>query len=132
MLALSFEAHHRVLLVRFFGSMTLQDLSTLDRTAHAFVAREGVVRVIADFTDVSKTEFATSTITNRGLRKPIMGDQPRIYVASTPELFGLARLFASYQENVAGRGPKIVATMAEAYRAFDLTDPDFQPVAIVE
>lgn len=126
MLDLLFEREHRVILVRFSDHLTAADLHRLDREARAFAAREGPVRGIVDFTGVKVVEVASSVIAGLGMERPIMGQAARIYVVPQPELFGLGRIYATYQRHTGSNEPMLVATLAEAYAAFDLRDPDFQ------
>jgi hypothetical protein len=129
MLELLFERRHRVMLARFFDRMTAEDLQRLDAEGRAFADREGAVRGIVDFTDVSVVDVSTSVIANLGRMQPMMGRQAeRIFVVPQPELFGLGRLYATYQRHGGNNEPVLVATMTEAYAAYDLRDPDFQPL----
>ena len=129
MLELLFDCRHRVMLCRFSNRMTPEDLRRLDAEGRAFAAREGSVRGIVDFTDVTVVDIPTSVIADLGRVQPMMGQQAeRVFVVPRPELFGLGRLYAAYQRSGGNAEPRLVATMAEAYAVYDLHDPDFQPL----
>jgi hypothetical protein len=128
MLDLLFEHKHRVIMVRFSDRMTMDDLGRLDSKARAFAQREGPVRGIVDFTAVTVVDIPSAVIANLGMSKPIMGQAARVYVVPQPELFGLGRIYGTYQRHGGNNEPTLVATLAEAYAAFDLHDPDFQPL----
>lgn len=128
MFALLFERRYNVLLVRFSDRLAHDDLAHLDRQARAFVARHGVSRGLVDFTDVSVNEIDTAEFVRRGQQAAIMTAQDRVYVMPQPELFGLGRMFSTYQKIAGNREPIIVRTIDEAYKALDLTDPKFEPL----
>ena len=128
MLALLFERRYNVLLVRFSDRLAREDLARLDAAAREFVARQGPSRALVDFTNVEVIEIDTAEFIRRGQRAAIMTDQDRVYVMLRPDLFGLGRMFSTYQKIGGNREPLVVRTVAEAYTALDLVDPDFQPL----
>lgn len=128
MLVLLFDRQHRVLLARFSGALTVNDLAQSDVGAKAVLAREGPVRSILDFTEVDAIDVPSAEIAFRGSRPALMGDQTRVYVVPRPELFGLARMYSTYHGHSGGTEPLLVATFADALRALAIEDPDFEPV----
>lgn len=128
MFALFFERRHNVLLVRFSDRLARDDLSRLDRAARELVARQGPSRGLVDFTAVEVIEVDTAEFIRRGQQAAIMTDQDRVYVMPRPDLFGLGRMFSTYQKIGGNREPLVVRTMDEAYRALELVDPEFEPL----
>jgi hypothetical protein len=121
------ERRHFVLLSRFEGSLTDDQLVRQDRLVRAFSAREGRPRSILDFTDVVKVEVDTrliAALARRTVRRP------RIFIVPQPEIFGLARLYSTHSGLAGQQEPSLVRTRAEAYAALGLEDADFQPVAL--
>lgn len=130
MLAMFFERRHRVLLARFSDRLTPADVALLYDAAREFAAREGLTRGLVDFTDVGVVEVDTAEFIRRGQQAAVMTDQHRVYVVPRPDLFGLGRMFSTYQKIAGNREPQLVRTMAEAYRALDLVDPEFEPLPL--
>jgi hypothetical protein len=123
---LFFEHRHRIALVRFSGDLTMDDLARLKVAARYLIEHEGPARRILDFTAVGSVQVKTSVIASMGTENPEIGD--RIYVVPRPEIFGLARVYSAYQRHGSGTSePMLVATLGEAYTAFGLVAPDFQP-----
>jgi hypothetical protein len=127
MFTLAFEPTQRVLLVRFSRSLTREALDRMSEAVRMFAGRVGPTRGIVDFSDVETVDVPTEAIIERGRRRPVMGNAERIFVAPQSILFGLSRLFASYQEGTGNQVPVIVHTVQEAYKRFDLDRPNFEP-----
>jgi hypothetical protein len=132
MLALFFESRSNVLLVRFSGRLAREDLDGLYQAARDLVARQGVSRGLVDFTEVDEVAVDTGEFIRRGQQAAIMTDQDRVYVMPRPDLFGLGRMFSTYQKIGGNREPLVVRTLDEAYRALDLVDPQFEPLSLPE
>jgi hypothetical protein len=128
MFVLYFERRYKVLLVRFSDRLARGDLAALDRAARAFVAQHGVMRGLVDFTAVQAVEIDTAEFVRRGQQAAIMTGQDRVYVMPRPDLFGLGRMFSTYQKIGGNREPLVVRTLDEAYQALELVDPKFEPL----
>lgn len=129
MVRVSFDRKARVLLASFSGTFAQEDIASLAATATEFKAREGAVRGIVDFTGVEVVGVTLATMTEeaRGQRQ-IMTGQERVYVIPQAMLFGMGRVFGTYQSLGGFKEPHIVRTLPEAYAILDLADPDFQPI----
>lgn len=132
MLALFFERRHNLLLVRLSDRLVSDDLARLDTTVRALVARQGLSRALVDFTDVATIEIDTAEFVSRSQRAAILTSQERVYVAPRPDLFGLGRMFSTYQKIGGNREPLVVRTIEEAYKLLELVDPQFEPLPISE
>jgi hypothetical protein len=132
MFALFYERRYNVLLVRFSDRFARDDLANLDRAARAFVAQNGVSRGVVDFTATEVIEVDTAEFVRRSQQAAIMTDQDRVYVMPRPDLFGLGRMYSTYQKIGGNREPLVVRSLDEAYRALELVDPQFEPLPLPE
>jgi hypothetical protein len=129
MVRLYFEPRHKVMLVDFSGTLTMADLVQHDELVRRFVAAQAQpVPGIADFSRVEKLGITIEHISGRAQQPQIKAGQRRIYVAPTPEKYGLCRMFASLQVARGATEPEIVRSLAEAYDLLGLEDPKFQAV----
>lgn len=119
-----------VLLVKFEGSVTVESLIALDRELKSFIAREGMMPTVIDFTDISSVDVQISTLVDRGKNRSLMPGQPRVFVATKLLLFGLLRVYGAYQDGSGERPPTIVRSLDDAFATLSLTDPKFEPIVI--
>lgn len=126
MIELFFEHERRVLLVRYATELTHPNLEQLDRQLVAFVAREGRVNTIIDFSEVTG-DVPTADIRFRGESPARMPDRRRIFVAPTDLVFGMLRIYGAHQDIGGTPPPTVVRTIAEAYALLDLSEPTFEP-----
>jgi hypothetical protein len=126
---LYFEPRHKVMLVEFSGTLTMADMARHDELVRRFVAvQPEPVPGIADFSRVEKVGMTIDHISGRAQQQQIKAGQRRIYVAPTPEKYGLCRMFASLQSARGATEPEIVRSLQEAYDLLGVADPRFQPV----
>jgi len=129
---LSVERKQSVLMVKFSSRMTQEDLNNLDTAVVAFVKKEGATRgFLIDCTDVDDLAVPTSVFVRRGRRSAnVVSDQERVYVMPQPDLFGMGRMFGTYQRMAGKKEPLVVKTLLEAFEALGLSNPIFEPVTI--
>lgn len=130
MIQFSIDRRNGVLLVEFTGSMTVESLNALDGDLKSFVACEGMMPTVIDFTDISAVEVQVSTLIDRGKSRSLMPGQPRVFVVTDPLLFGLLRLYGTYQDCSGEKSPSIVGSLDEAFATLSLANPKFDQVAI--
>ncbi len=130
MIQFAIDRESGVLLVKFEDSLTVESLNALDSELKGFVAREGTMPTIIDFTDVMSVDVPVSTLVTKGKSPALMPGQPRVFVVTDTLLFGLLRLYGTYQDDSGEKRPTIVRTLAEAFAALSLIDPTFEPIAI--
>jgi|SRR6266404_54264 len=123
-----FEARDRVMLTRYSGLLTSEDLAALDEFVAGFVTREGYIRSIFDFTNVETFAIPHTRLLERGRKLRMNPGQDRVFVAPQREIHELYRDYAKGQLNFGNGEMMVVETMADAFRLLDLHDPDFQPV----
>ncbi len=129
MLKISFEPHHKVLLANFSQALTLEDLTQYDRDVGRFVAEHREpVRCILDFTDIGEITVTSEQVAGRGQRPPVNPGRQKVYVAPTPEMYGLCRMFTAYQSFQGFPEADIVKTLQEACILLGIEEPTFEPV----
>ena len=97
MFTLAFEHTHRVLLTRFTGWLSSEDIVQLDRAVVAFVVRAGPVRGLLDFSGIEGITAPPPFFAVRGQSPQIAPRKRRVIVAPHRELYDLARAFAAQQ-----------------------------------
>ena len=128
MFSLAFDRNHRVVLVSFRGEFGADDIATLDAAAGAFVAKNGPVHFILDFTGVQRVSMPDQAIAERAERPPLCPGFKRVIVAPQPEIFGLYCLFAAKQQRTGAEPPVVVRSMRSAVDFLSLGLPGFAPV----
>ena len=128
MLVLFYERRHNVVLVRLSGVMSSEDIAEHDRALLNFLAGREGVRGLYDFSSVDTLAVPISKINQRGQR-PSMIDGMRVLVAA-PGAVGLdfAVRIADQLRAAGHREPLIVETLADAYRALELDNPQFERI----
>jgi hypothetical protein len=128
MFTLAFEYSHRVLLARFTGLLTSDDLGQFEQAARSIIAREGPMRGILDFSDVATIAVPRSLFVQLGRRPQLSPGQDRVFVATTPEVDQMASAYAAQQRDFGNVEPRVVRSLAEAYSLLGLDRPDFQAI----
>lgn len=130
MFAISVDRAHNVPLVEFSGTLTDADLSDAEAGVLAFQEKEGLARRIMDLTAVMLIDIPDKVLVERARSRPVNAANTiaRVYVVPTAYLFGICRLFTSYQAAQGVAQPPIVRSRSEAYVELHLSEPDFQPI----
>lgn len=123
---LLFDARHRVLMTRLWGTYTETDVVVRDRAVARFVTQHGLVRGIMDFTEVETIDMPMELIVARAQGKPLLPGQMRVIVAPDNHVYGLTRIIAAHQAYVRNVEPLLVRTLEDAYRAMEIEEPDFR------
>src|SRR5215213_741576 len=129
MIELAIDRNNGLLLVEFRGPFTADSLVVLDERLQAFVARAGVMPTIIDFTGVESVNIAMATMVGRGGQRSQLLGQRRIFVSSDLLLFGLLRLYGTYQENQGETPPITVRSLPEAFAEWGISRPMFEPIS---
>jgi hypothetical protein len=130
---IDFDSKNRILRARFEGHVTDTDLKEGYRFGQENVTRFDPLSGITDFSGVTAVAFSAQTMRDLARTKPIMPDpsRPVVFVAPTPDLFGMARMFelegAETRPNL-----HVVGTMEEAYQVLNVRNPDFVTVTPLE
>jgi hypothetical protein len=127
-MVLSFDRSARVLMARISGIYGSQDMAELDQAVIRFLAREGQVNALYDFSGVETVAVPESRIAERGSRPTVVQGQ-RVIVASRSVGGNLSCSFGTYQRIAGHRPPTIVSSLAEAYAILGIKgDAAFEPV----
>jgi hypothetical protein len=126
---IDFDAKNRILRARFQGRVTDDDLKDVYRFGQENVARFDPLSGITDFSGVTAVAFSPQTMRELAHTKPIMPDpnRPVIFVAPTPDLFGMARMF-ELESAEARPNLRVVRTPEQAYQILNVREPQFAPV----
>ena len=86
---LLFEPREKVLLTRYSGVVSSEDISTLDKNTVGVVVREGYVRSIFDYTAVEAVAIPRSSLAERGRKLRMNPGQDRVIMAPQQEIYEL-------------------------------------------
>lgn len=125
-----FDSARGILLARFRGRVTDEALTKFYRVSvPRLSAKLDFVGIISDFSGVTSSEVVPETVRTLAWSRPAVPDPAKIsiIVAPTPELFGLARMFAMHGEDTRPN-LHIVRTLEHAYAILGITDVKFEPL----
>jgi hypothetical protein len=117
-----------VLLSRFHGTFTADDIDRVDKAVMTMIGRAGPVRGILDFSDVDAMDIPAERLAERARQPQIAAGQERVFVASKPLVLSMAEAYAARQHAFGAMAPHIVGTLAEAYTLLGLVTPRFEPM----
>jgi hypothetical protein len=128
MFDLTFDRNRNVLLARFVGVFSSEDVESLDRTLTAFISRHGFARRIFDFSLVEANAAPQTFLTWHGRLPQILLGQERVIVAPQQWSYELACAYAAQQRDFGNLEPRVVRSLAEACHLLGIERPDFQSV----
>jgi hypothetical protein len=128
MFSLSFDSNHSVLLVKFVGVFSSEDIERLDTTLAEFVSRHGFARGIFDFSSVEANAAPQTFLVWHGRLPQILLGQERVIVTPQRSSYELACAYAAQQRDFGNMEPQVVRSLEEACRVLRLEQPDFQPL----
>lgn len=124
-----FDSIYKIFRCKFDGDVTNESLKDWYEVAVKCAALTNPHVGIADFSDVTSIHVSSQTVRELAHRAPGMaGSRPRLLVAPSPCLYGLARMF---QECGSEARPElhVVRSMDEAYAFLRVLEPpQFEPV----
>ena len=125
---IDFDETNRILRARFEGCVTDDELREVYRFGQEHVTRFNPLSGMTDFSDVTEVAFSAQTMRDLARSKPIMPDpsRPIVFVAPTPDLYGMARMFA-LEGSEARPNLHVVRTAEEAYKVLNVREPQFAP-----
>jgi hypothetical protein len=130
MFTVSYDRRFNVLLVRFAGVYSSEDITDWEVVALDFASRRGPAHVIRDLGSVDAIAVPASKIVQRGQQPPLFVGYKRVTIVPRSDLYETAHLFGIHQEQTGISPPILVATLDEAFRSLDLVDPHFEPVEL--
>ncbi len=128
MFDLTFDRNHNVLLARFAGVFSSEDVESLDRTLTAFISRHGFARGIFDFSLVEANAAPQTFLAWHGRLPQILLGQERVIVAPRQWSYELACAYAAQQRDFGNMEPQVVRSLGDACHLLRVERPDFQPV----
>src|SRR5262249_27846130 len=128
MFVLSFNEQHRVVLGRFSGIVSSEDLERFDGALAAFVPRDGFVRGIFAFSAIEASAVPQTCLVTYARLPEILLGQERVIVVPQQEAYDLACAYAVQQGVSGNMAPKVVRDLDDVYRLFGVNEADFGPV----
>jgi hypothetical protein len=132
-----FDSRHNVLMSRFCGAYSSDDVILRDGAVARFVKKHGPARSIMDFSSVEAITVPMETVVERCSSPPLLRGTPRVILAPTDLTYRFNKVVAALQLYNRRVAPLLVRTMEQAYRALDLGSPRFElvkeePAALLE
>jgi len=124
-----FDPTNRILRCRFEGRVTDKALKEFFRLAAEHAARIDPRGAVTDLSAVTSFEVSPQTIRELAKEAPALSnpDRHRCVVASSPQIFGMVRMF-----EIAGEATRpnlhVVRTIEEAWSILDVEAPQFSPL----
>ncbi|HYC63773.1 MAG TPA: hypothetical protein VEC14_03495 [Reyranellaceae bacterium] len=130
MYSLFVDRSQKVLQVRISGVLTEQVMAEIDAGVRTFLRAEGPHRRIMDLSAVSELDVPMAMLENRARHVPVSPEvtPARAYIAPTPYLFAMCRMFTSYQAACGAPPTEVFRTFDEACAWLRIRWPDLQPV----
>ena len=128
MFELLFDAHHKILMTRFYGTYVADDIVLRDIAVGRFVTSHGLARGILDFTDVEEIDVPMDLVVRRGHAPPMLPGQMRVIVAPSKQTWEMSRLIAALQSYSRKIEPVLVRSLDEAFRVMAVDNPCFELV----
>jgi len=122
------DSPNRILHARFEGRVTDDEVKEVYRFGRENVSRFDPHSGITDVSGVT-VAFSRQTMRDLARMEPIMPDssRPEVFVAPTPDLFGMARMF-ELQGAESRPNLHVIRTAEEAYQVLNVRQPPFVPV----
>jgi hypothetical protein len=126
-----FDSTNRILRCRFEGRITDEDLKDYYRLLQQYDAQVAPLAGILDMSGVTTFGVSPQTIRELADLPPAFADasRPRCIVATSPEIFGLARMFELHGESTRPN-LHVVRTQNEAFAILAVRDPEFEAIEL--
>jgi hypothetical protein len=118
------------MLTRYGEIFSWDDISEHDAFTPGFVAQEGYVRNIFDFTDVAAIAIPRPKLLLRGRKVRTNPGQARVVVAPQPEIHDLYSEYARKQFEIGNGTMTVVPTLSQALGLLAIDMAEFQPIRI--
>jgi hypothetical protein len=128
MFHLAFDAEHKVLLSSFSGTYLPEDITLRDAAVRRFVARNGLVNGIMDFSAVDRINVSMDLLIQRSHQPPILRGRQRVIVAPDEPALAFNRLVAAHQLYARKEEPPVVRSIREACSILGVFTPRFVPL----
>jgi len=129
MIEVALEPRHRILLSRFLGLFTSDDIEALDRVVKRVVHESGPIAGLIDWSGIETIAVPPWRLVQRGRAPQIAPGSRRVMVAPPHgPIHEMVRAYADQQRDYGNAVPIVVCSLDEAYAVFGITDPVFEPV----
>jgi hypothetical protein len=121
-----FDSAHRILRCQLEGRVTDAELKEFYRETEKYAAQFDPLGGIVDMSDVTSLEASPETIRELARSQPAMPnpDRPRVLIATSPPVFGIARMF-ELQGQETRPNLHVVRTEEEAWAILGVRKPQF-------
>jgi hypothetical protein len=128
-----FDASSGLLQGRLEGRVTSEELVEYYRLAVKCARLKNPRSGITDMTGITMFEVTPQTVRELAGMRPVIPDQDllRVIVASSPEIFGMARMFESHGE-ATRPNLHVVRTYKEALVIVGVLEPQFEPIDLAD
>ena len=128
--AFEFDPINRVVCWRLRGEITEKLFAESLRLVSDILADTNPKSGIIDLSLVTSFHVSTETIKQTADSKPVFPSElPRIIVAPTDHVYGLARMFGVFSEQTR-KNIRVVRTMDEAYTILGIKGPQFKAMGL--
>lgn len=126
-----FDSTNRILRCRCEGQITDEDLKNYYRLLQRYDAQVAPLAGILDMSGVTTFGVSPQTIRELADLPPAMAEasRPRCIVATSPEIFGMARMFELHGESTRPN-LHVVRTQNEALAILAVREPKFEPIKL--
>ena len=130
MIEVAFERRYRVVLSRFTGIFSFDDVEALDRKVRQLVLEIGPVAGLIDWSGIETITVPPWRMIQRGRSPQIAPGQIRVMVAPAEgPILAMVRAYADQQRDYGNVEPVVVGSMEQAYAELGIADPVFEPVS---
>ena len=128
-----FDPENRLLRIRLEGRIATEEVREHYQAAGRYVLRTRPRASIWDLSGVTFLEVSTDAVAKLARSVPALPepDRPRIIVAASAHVFGLARMFQALGEGARPR-LKVVRTLEEASALLGVQTARFEPLPALE
>jgi hypothetical protein len=126
-----FDPENKLLQGRLYGRVTSEELREYYRVGVKCVDAKRPRASITDMTAITLFDVTPQTVRELASLQPVISDRElvRVIVASTPDVFGMARMFESHGE-ATRPNLHVVKTCREALVIVGVQEPKYQPIDI--
>jgi hypothetical protein len=125
---LLFDSRHGVLLSRFRGTYTADDILLRDKAVVRFVDQHGPARGIMDFAAVEAIDVPMGIVIERCEAPPLLRGTPRVILAPTDLTYRFNKVVAAHQLYSRKVAPVLVRSLDHACCALGMAAADFTPI----
>jgi hypothetical protein len=128
MFDLAYDAKHSVLLSRFSDTFSPADITLRDNAVRRFVAKNGLVRGLMDYSAVDAIDVPLDLLIQRAHQPGILTGHQRVIIAPSEPAYSFNRLVAAHQLFARKAEPVLVRSVSDAFGVLRVVDPAFSQI----